>query len=229
MTALATDFFTTSLSSEVFIDINNTIVLEKSNTNVVRFINAFRLDCLSMKYGDRLRLAREHKGISQDELARLSGVKQGTISKIERGDQNSSGFDAILAHTLNIDAMWLYTGDSQYAPEWLVPENIKKNITPLYQAIERLSPEQQAEVENFVRFTAEKTQKTENKPLTAEPQNAGGGGLIDRNGDRRELERRVEAEIQKKAQLNYGDLLNSFYVRRLRQGDENDHSLQQSE
>ena len=57
----------------------------------------------------------------------------------------------------------------------------------------------------------------------------GGGGLIDRNGDRRELERRVEAEIQKKAQLNYGDLLNSFYVRRLRQGDENDHSLQQSE
>ena len=56
-----------------------------------------------------------------------------------------------------------------------------------------------------------------------------GGGLIDHNNDRRELERRVETEIQKKAQLNYSDLLNSFYVRHHRQGDENDYSPQQSE
>jgi len=29
-----------------------------------------------MKYGDRLRLAREHKGLSQIELAELSGVNK---------------------------------------------------------------------------------------------------------------------------------------------------------
>ncbi len=72
-----------------------------------------------MKYGERLRLAREHKGLKQDDLAKLSGVKQGTISKIERGDQNSSSFDAELAHALDLEAMWLKTGKQSFAPDWL--------------------------------------------------------------------------------------------------------------
>src|SRR5574343_1279526 len=80
-----------------------------------------------MKYGDRLRLAREHKGITQDELVKISGVKQGTISKIERGSQNSSGFDAELAYALDIEAMWLKTGDQKFAPDWLTGTE-KKHI-----------------------------------------------------------------------------------------------------
>jgi SOS-response transcriptional repressor LexA len=85
-----------------------------------------------MKYGERLRIAREHKGLSQDELVKISGVKQGTISKIERGDQNSSGFDAELSHALGIEAMWLKKGLKEFAPDWLAPgEQKNNNLNPI--------------------------------------------------------------------------------------------------
>lgn len=100
---------------------NNTIVLKEVNTNVLCMNNTKVLDCYVMKttYGERLRLAREHKGLTQEQLVEISGVKQGTISKIERGDQNSSGFDAELAYTLGVEAMWLKTGREEFAPKWL--------------------------------------------------------------------------------------------------------------
>lgn len=101
---------------------NNTIVLKESNTNptnVVCLSGTFALEFISMKYGERLRVAREHKGLTQEELAKISGVKQGTISKIERGDQNSSGFDAELSYYLDVEAMWLKTGSDKFAPNWL--------------------------------------------------------------------------------------------------------------
>lgn len=84
-----------------------------------------------MKYGERLRLAREHIGFKQDDLVRVSGVKQGTISKIERGDQHSSSFDAELSYALNVHAMWLKTGAKKFAPDWLngsATEQIKESI-----------------------------------------------------------------------------------------------------
>jgi SOS-response transcriptional repressor LexA len=113
------DFFKISLSFNVLMPKNNTIVLNYSNTNVVCLSNTFALEFISMKYGERLRIAREHKGLTQEELVKISGVKQGTISKIERGGQHSSGFDAVLAYHLDIDAMWLTTGDDKFAPNWL--------------------------------------------------------------------------------------------------------------
>lgn len=72
-----------------------------------------------MNYGDRLRLARKHKKLSQTALATISGVKQGTISKIERNEQNYSGFDAQLSDALDIHAMWLKTEEKKFAPDWL--------------------------------------------------------------------------------------------------------------
>lgn len=63
-----------------------------------------------MKYGERLRSAREAKNLTQYELSEASGVKQGTISKIERGDQLSSRFDMALADALNVLPRWLQSG-----------------------------------------------------------------------------------------------------------------------
>jgi len=55
-----------------------------------------------MKYGERLRKARKLRKLSQPQLAELSGVGQGSISKIERGDQEASTFDVPLAIALRI-------------------------------------------------------------------------------------------------------------------------------
>lgn len=63
-----------------------------------------------MNYGERLKFARKARGYSQDKLAKLSGVGQGSISKIERGDQDGSTFDADLSLALKINPMWLSRG-----------------------------------------------------------------------------------------------------------------------
>ena len=66
-----------------------------------------------MNYGDRLRHARKASKLTQEQLANLSSVPQGTISKIERGDQESSAYDTILAHALDISAIWLTSGKGE--------------------------------------------------------------------------------------------------------------------
>ena len=60
-----------------------------------------------MKYGERLKYARKLRGLTQEKLSEMSGVKQGSISKIEREEQDSSGFDAKLAYALSVPAIWL--------------------------------------------------------------------------------------------------------------------------
>ena len=74
-----------------------------------------------MKYGQRLKAARLHKGWTQPDLERATDgqVKQGSISKIERGDQGISAFDIPLAYFLDVNAKWLYDGDERYKPSWL--------------------------------------------------------------------------------------------------------------
>ncbi len=63
-----------------------------------------------MNYGERLKYARNKRGWSQDKLAKVSGVRQGSISKIERGDQDKSTFDLDLSRALGINPDWLANG-----------------------------------------------------------------------------------------------------------------------
>lgn len=61
-------------------------------------------------------------GWSQQELADRSGVPQGTISKIERGDQDSSRYDVHLADALGISPVWLTKGIGAIKPDNNVQE-----------------------------------------------------------------------------------------------------------
>ena len=136
-----------------------------------------------MKYGERLKLARDHMGFSQEDLAKESNVGQGTISKIERGDQNSSGYDAVLSHALQIEAMWLNTGKDEFAPDWLIPGN--KTSTRKFNIVESLSDENWLFIEQMtikLLATQENLPKiNENnkiKALTSTVKNAGGGAKL---------------------------------------------------
>jgi len=67
-----------------------------------------------MKYNERLHHARKVvRGITQEKLSDLSNVGQGSISKIERGDQNDcySIHDIELSKALSISPFWLRYGD----------------------------------------------------------------------------------------------------------------------
>jgi transcriptional regulator with XRE-family HTH domain len=80
-----------------------------------------------MKYGERLDAALRVKGLKQKQLAALTGVKVGSISKIVRGDQDRSSFDGKFAVVLDVHAKWLSDGDEDYAPAWLSEYMANKN------------------------------------------------------------------------------------------------------
>ena len=58
-------------------------------------------------YSERLRHARNLRKLTQVELAELSGVPQASISKIERGDQQTTAYTVKLSVALNINPLWL--------------------------------------------------------------------------------------------------------------------------
>jgi|TARA_R110002074_G_scaffold213600_1_gene383342 transcriptional regulator with XRE-family HTH domain len=63
-----------------------------------------------MTVGIRLKAARKQQGLTQAELSRISGVKQGTISAIETEVLKKSTFIVALADAMGVDPIWLNTG-----------------------------------------------------------------------------------------------------------------------
>jgi transcriptional regulator with XRE-family HTH domain len=57
--------------------------------------------------GTRVRAARIEAGISQKELADKIGVKQPTISQLEKGSSAGSGYLPAIASALGVSALWL--------------------------------------------------------------------------------------------------------------------------
>lgn len=64
----------------------------------------------------RLIKSRTDKGLSQQELAKSSGVSQQTISSIESGKIKSSRFVIDLAIALEVNLEWLMTGNDSDLP-----------------------------------------------------------------------------------------------------------------
>ncbi|MCY1166576.1 HTH-type transcriptional regulator PrtR [compost metagenome] len=73
----------------------------------------------------RLRFARKKRGISQDALAEISGVKQPDISKIERGSVLKPTSLLQLARALKINAYWLDVGDGEWESQ-TAPAHVAK-------------------------------------------------------------------------------------------------------
>ena len=52
-------------------------------------------------------MARDSAGLTQEKLAEITQVPQQTISKIERGDQETSSYTVQLAIACNVRPQWL--------------------------------------------------------------------------------------------------------------------------
>lgn len=87
-----------------------------------------------MNFGERLYKARGHAKLTQEGLAKESGVKQGTISKIERGDADSSTFTVQLAIACGVRPEWLAIEDGEMVDGLYVDdERIKRGVEMLEQ------------------------------------------------------------------------------------------------
>lgn len=63
-----------------------------------------------MELKDRLKQARKNARLSQVELAEKVGIKQSSISEIERGLTRTSGYLIQIAKALDVDPLWLSEG-----------------------------------------------------------------------------------------------------------------------
>lgn len=105
-----------------------------------------------MSVGNRLRESRKAQGLTQLDLQKISGVKQGTIGALERGFLKKSTFILQLADALAVDPQWLDTGEER--------QKEAAEITPLEREILKLlrvlDPE---ELRREVAYLQKQTQK----------------------------------------------------------------------
>lgn len=106
----------------------------------------------------RLRYARKERKLTQVELARLSGVKQASVSDLERGESKSFRGTTLLslARALNVSPEWLSHGKGP----------MERRDTPLTdraisvaQAWQRLAPEVQDKIADMILTMAEQSDK----------------------------------------------------------------------
>lgn len=66
-----------------------------------------------MDYKDRIKRARKHAGLKQQQLAKLTGITQASISDLETGKSQASSYSASIAKACGVDAVWLESGKGQ--------------------------------------------------------------------------------------------------------------------
>lgn len=84
-------------------------------------------------FGERVRNARKEIGLTQQELARLSGLSQATVGDIERGRNKGSTELVNLANALCVNPDWLKDGKGEKAA--LTARFSAKQQEPIYSNI----------------------------------------------------------------------------------------------
>src|SRR5690606_24692261 len=78
------------------------------DTCLQRYRRAFQNKQMDLK--DRLKAARRHANLTQAELAQRVGITQVSISDIERGKTESTGYIAQIAAACGVSPLWLADG-----------------------------------------------------------------------------------------------------------------------
>ena len=107
---------------------------------------------------------------TQMELAKWLDYSQPMINYWLNGEKLPSMDTAIkISEKFGVRVEWLITGKGS-----IRIDEIKQPSSPLLDKFNQLCQEQQKEVTEFINFKL--SQNKENKPLTARPENVGGGG-----------------------------------------------------
>ncbi|WP_170825725.1 LexA family protein [Halomonas caseinilytica] len=69
-----------------------------------------------MSIGDRVRRARKKAGLTQKQLGDAVGVRQATISDLEKGESRSSSYLVQIARICDVDVDWLVSGKGEMEP-----------------------------------------------------------------------------------------------------------------
>ena len=111
--------------------------------------------------GERMRFRRRELGLTQDELALLSGTNQAVIQKIENGKSLRPRKLDVIADALNITPAWLVYGDEKNTQ--LTPE--AKKVGKLWM---RLSEREQMRIQRDATSSVKRADKTPSNRLSQE-------------------------------------------------------------
>lgn len=105
----------------------------KGTTNVSQ--ECVTITCVN-SLAERMKYARDQRGLTQPSLAKLAGVSQGTIGNLEAGLRKMPRDIVALADALHVRAQWLATGEGPMRPSGAVLIDLEAN--PDYPAIRRV-------------------------------------------------------------------------------------------
>lgn len=112
--------------------------MRELNTKVIALANNHRSAVLNYirdmnTIGERIKSMRDELGLSQGELAKLSGVTQATIGNVEAGIRNQPRKLISIAAALGVNAEWLETGRGpKEAPTKSIDaSNVRPNLRPV--------------------------------------------------------------------------------------------------
>lgn len=120
--------------------------------NVNRENYPFLYENYGMSIGQRIREARKAAKLTQEYVAKKSGIKQPTLSDLERGESASSSELVAIAIALNVNPSWLQYGRGEMKP--LPGESEAGDLDAamdLLALFSRLSPERRADLIRFAR------------------------------------------------------------------------------
>jgi transcriptional regulator with XRE-family HTH domain len=108
-----------------------------------------------MSLGEKVKRAREKRGMNQKQLSLASGITQATISRLESGLVHELKSDALrrLAAALGVTVDYLVDAADEVAPENMV--RLDPDAAYIFRGYERLSPAGRTQLKNFVRFLEE--------------------------------------------------------------------------
>lgn len=108
--------------------------------------------------GTRLRYARKKRKLSQVKLASLSGVKQGSISDLERNESKAFRGNTLVsvANALRVNPEWLAHGKGSMERQ-NIP--LSDRAVSVAQAFDRIGPEMQEKIAAMILAMAEQEDK----------------------------------------------------------------------
>lgn len=107
-----------------------------------------------MKYGERLKTARQHARLTQAGLAEAAGVGgQRNVSKLESGDAEGSEFTAQYARACGVDPYWLATGEgSMLFIQYPSDQRIAKALTLLQEMPDYAIDKALGDIDSLAKF-----------------------------------------------------------------------------
>ncbi|GAB7533662.1 transcriptional regulator AlpR [Pseudomonas sp. 3A(2025)] len=129
-----------------------------------------------MELKDRLKYARKQAHLSQSELAERAGIKQASVSEIERGLSRTSGYLVKIAQICGVNPVWLaegsgVPGNDPAAPAPHAADTASHSVDQVRSMLARIGNGLSQEARNKILAAVDETAPHDSTPVPADISN----------------------------------------------------------